>query len=328
MTEDNNEMEVDDILSSIKNILEEDDNQEKNDATEKVTANDTSNSEDEDVLELSDDMRIDGYSSADGGSEVNNIEEASPLDVAIGEIDSMNDVVQQDEPDEIKSTDGATDGININSELNGDSDNVVEMPALQPEVIDMVAEEEPITVVEESGEHIENAAEKEAEPIDDAENAVSLPITEETEQFETDNAEIDVVEEKSENEAAVNEVVAEEEKSDGDTSMVDASANIISNFAKMFAHNNAAEKKEKTIDDAVTEVGDRSKTLEGFVKDAIVKVIGDDIAKMWNNGADYHAMAEAEIKLQISRWLNDNLPIMVEKIVKEEIERVIAKVGS
>ena len=47
-----------------------------------------------------------------------------------------------------------------------------------------------------------------------------------------------------------------------------------------------------------------------------------------NNGADFKTFAENEIIRQTKEWINDNLPSLVEKVVKQEIERVIAKVGS
>ena len=86
---------------------------------------------------------------------------------------------------------------------------------------------------------------------------------------------------------------------------------------------------EKTAPvEAITTTGDTNKTLEQFVLDSIVKVIGDEISNKWENGADFRSFAEAEITRQTTAWINDNLPTLVEKIVKQEIERVIAKVGS
>jgi len=86
---------------------------------------------------------------------------------------------------------------------------------------------------------------------------------------------------------------------------------------------------EKTAPvEAITTTGDTNKTLEQFVLDSIVKVIGNEISNKWENGADFRSFAEAEITRQTTAWINDNLPTLVEKIVKQEIERVIAKVGS
>ena len=78
----------------------------------------------------------------------------------------------------------------------------------------------------------------------------------------------------------------------------------------------------------ITSAGTVEKTLEEFVLDAIVKTIGNEIKACWNEGKDFRAYAEAEINRQVSAWVKDNLPSQVENIVKQEIQRVIAKVGS
>ena len=104
----------------------------------------------------------------------------------------------------------------------------------------------------------------------------------------------------------------------------DASANIMSNFAKMFAHDDAEEEKTSSI----TEVGNSAKTLEDFVVDAVRKAIGSEISAKWNNGADFNRYAEAEIKRQVELWMSNNISELVEMLIKKEVERVIAKVGS
>ena len=78
----------------------------------------------------------------------------------------------------------------------------------------------------------------------------------------------------------------------------------------------------------VTSVGNATKTLEEFVLDSVIKVVGKEISQQWNNGSDFKTFAENEIVRQTKEWINDNLPSLVEKVVKQEIERVIAKVGS
>ena len=113
-------------------------------------------------------------------------------------------------------------------------------------------------------------------------------------------------------------------------SAVDVSANIISNFAKMFSRDDtpapAVDVSEKPVEIAAP--GNTSKTLEEFVLDAVIKVVGGEIRRQWNDGAGFKSFAEAEIVRQTEKWINDNLPALVEKVVKQEIERVIAKVGS
>ena len=102
----------------------------------------------------------------------------------------------------------------------------------------------------------------------------------------------------------------------------DVSANIMSNFAKMFSHEEMAEKTE------IREVGNASKTLEEFVVDAIQNAIGNEISAKWNNGSDFNSFVETEIKRQVENWIANNMNDLIENMVKKEVERVIAKVGS
>ena len=99
----------------------------------------------------------------------------------------------------------------------------------------------------------------------------------------------------------------------------DISSNIMSNFAKMFSH------EEKTETPNINYVGDTSKTLEQFVVEAIQKAIGNEILDKWNNGTDFSAYVEREIKQQVETWINDNMSGMIEDIVKKEVERIFAK---
>ena len=113
---------------------------------------------------------------------------------------------------------------------------------------------------------------------------------------------------------------------------VDVSASIISNFAKMFSSPEASETREKAVfnlpEEPVHELGNASVTIEDVVARVIRSVIGDEVAENWRKSADYDTLAREEIKAQTEKWLNKNLPGLVEKIVKQEIERVMAKVGS
>ena len=248
MADDAQDLEIENILSSIKGILEEDEGNSKNEPLSPSIENESnvvddvlSQDMDDDVLELSQDMRIEH-------------QEGDP-EQAVEEI-IVPDITPQDD---------------ITTES--------------------VTEEDAEPVVEEISE---------PEVTTPQEEMVAEPVIEET------------------TEQVVEEVV----ETDG---AVDASANIISNFAKMFSKNKDEQSEPKQ---QVTGLGNANHTLEDFVKEAIIKVIGDDIARQWNDGADYRTMAEAEIKKQVQVWVNDNMPKMVEKIVKDEMERVIAKVGS
>ncbi len=102
----------------------------------------------------------------------------------------------------------------------------------------------------------------------------------------------------------------------------DVSTNIMSNFAKMFSH------EEKPEETTITSVGNSSKTLEDFVVDAIQKAIGKEISAKWNSGADFNSFVEAEIRHQVELWIANNMSGLIEETVKKEVERVMAKVGS
>ena len=96
----------------------------------------------------------------------------------------------------------------------------------------------------------------------------------------------------------------------------------------MFSREEATVEEKVATTENIIAVGNAQKTLEEFVLEAITKVIGNEISYKWNKGEDFRTYAEAEINRQISAWVNENLPSMVENIIKQEIQRVIAKVGS
>lgn len=342
MTEDNENMEVSDILSSIKSILEEDEENKDINPVNAANGDDEADAADageadgaDDIIELSDDMRIDG--TENDIVEINQVEEGSPLDLAIGDIDDENKAPELESllSDVAENTSG---------------DAVAEM---QAEPIEGIAEDATDVVIEDKEEVVStdnsdgdaNIDENPTEPEqDEQENRQEdVEINNETEEnsesevinnevMETKENEVDVSDDlqKEEEQKISDDITATEAKETeaGADDAVDVSASIISNFAKMFAKGNSAEKKQVVEAPKIVGLGQGSKTLEDFVKDAVVEVIGRDIAKKWNDGADYHAMAEAEIKRQIKEWINDNLPVMIERIVKEEIARVIEKVGS
>lgn len=110
---------------------------------------------------------------------------------------------------------------------------------------------------------------------------------------------------------------------------VDVSASIINNFAKMFS------KKEPepqpvvaAVAEPVKNIGNGSQTITDVVADVIRQIIGAEVAHHWHEGLDYNQLAREEISRQTKLWLDANLPAIVEKTVKNEIERVMAKVGT
>lgn len=133
-------------------------------------------------------------------------------------------------------------------------------------------------------------------------------------------------------------VLVEESKISENTSFAqedatDVSANIISNFAKMFA-----DKKEVAPEEVpmplpianyaeINELGNGSQTISEVVEGVIKNIISASVSAELNSKVDIAAYAKAEIKAQTQAWLEANLTTIVEAAVQKEIERVMAKVG-
>lgn len=352
MAEDNQENEMEDILSSIKNILEEDEQKQNIAASESKSESedvlsdvlDTS-SDIDDVLELSSDMRVD------------DVLELSP-DMRVGDKETVDDAPSVDaitnEPISIVQNDTNADPLaeieNINIGIADedsdplfaiDNDKEASGPlSIVDEVLAQETSEEPaeehvadtpiienITVEDNSASDVEGF-EKIVEEIADVDASLIDSVSLETQEITDENPQLDNA--STDTPVVENETYPIQETSPVSDDVTDVSANIISNFAKMFSREEKEEiQVEKTAPvEAITTTGDTNKTLEQFVLDSIVKVIGNEISNKWENGADFRSFAEAEITRQTTAWINDNLPTLVEKIVKQEIERVIAKVGS
>ena len=381
MAEDSNDMEVEDILSSIKNILEEDaqnsDNEavdnkapESNEAPENVL--DQVLADDSDIIQLSDDMRIseqdNNVATADDGidneQQIEEIEDDSPVGAALSDLDRADETVSLSESSMIE-TSPAEEFANDMTEINQNESSELVTQTLDEQTNEISANTYAIeeTAADNSAESISSATEEsipeavensvvevEQPAVAEAENEeVSVTDTVETIKYDdtnnlntdwnipTNSADTDASAHEAEmQESLIVEnvpvsVAAETVNEPSSTSdAVDASVNIINNFAKIFSKNkNQGDKSDEAVaEPTIDGVGNPKKTLEEFVQDAIAKVIGEDIARQWNDGAAYQTIAEEEIKSQVQTWINNNLATIVEKIVKEEMERVIAKVGS
>lgn len=372
MAEDNQNSEMEDILSSIKNILEEDEQRQKNQNTIDVLDDVLADATDDvdDILELSPDMRIEEKAEVnaelqnDNAPEIdvfadidlpnnNTTEPEFVIDEPVGTIDSLPEVVVNDEhlplandQDEVLQTndDSFIDDItpieDILAEDNNNQyvDNIIEdrpntnFETTLPEELsfeDLPDNKEDNFVVEQLNE-IEKAPEtveipvvNETSLVDDVENFEAPTIFDEPVMVEQENV-VEIPE-------VVNEPTTVEVTTgvdDVEIKKFDASSNLISNFAKMFSHEEASVEEKTTVVENIVAVGNAQKTLEEFVLEAITKVIGNEISYKWNKGEDFRTYAEEEINRQISAWVNENLPSMVENIIKQEIQRVIAKVGS
>lgn len=119
------------------------------------------------------------------------------------------------------------------------------------------------------------------------------------------------------------------------TDVADVSANIINNFAKMFAEKTPQAQEEVAYEKEKVEqpkeninlIGDGSKTIEDVVKDAIKEIVMANVNAEMTKNVDIVSLAKEEIRAQAKAWIEQNLPAIVNAAVKEELERVMAKVG-
>ncbi len=103
----------------------------------------------------------------------------------------------------------------------------------------------------------------------------------------------------------------------------DVSANIINNFAKLFAEKKAAEAIVTPVAEAPQEaVKTASPSISELVREAVVKQVTQQM------DVNFESYAREAVAAQTQAWLDANLPAIVEAVVSKEIERVMAKVGS
>ena len=352
MADETDNMEMEDILSSIKGILEEDEAKQKdaaleqsgNDVLQEVVGTDAPV---ENILELSPEMRIADEPAA--APQPQDEQTESMIESVLSEptVEPLEDMVVEQEPaveepvaaalseepaaaepdpfEEIKNemADSKMPELTIGTE-DTESDSIFD------DDFSSSFDSKPVEPIEDLIVEPEAAPlEPEVEPA--PEQVVEAPI--EPEPMSEPEPEIvvepePVVEQQPEPEPEpVVEALVEPEPKPAANPM-DVSANIISNFAKMFSREEKPAAPQEPAAPAISALGDGAKTLEEFVSDAIVRAIGKEISRQWNDGADFKSLAEAEIMRQTKEWINDNLPLLVEKVVKQEIERVIAKVGS
>lgn len=120
--------------------------------------------------------------------------------------------------------------------------------------------------------------------------------------------------------APVEEVPAEMSEPAPDAT--DVSANIINNFAKLFAEKKAAEAAQTPAADYRLPLKTDSVSVGELVRDAVVKQVTEQMT------ASFETFAREAVAAQTQAWLDANLPAIVEAVVSKEIERVMAKVGS
>ena len=360
MAEDNQELSMEDILSSIKNILSEDENSgkqqeekkepeisapgaesdetqtpaetEKAEPSEPETANRV---EEDDVLDLSPSMRIEDFANSE--EEINLDAE---LDGISGEPENSQENLEapaaafEEEPEE---------GENELTPEKAVSTETEELPADDAQGLSEIEpqdeESDPFDVEKtENADYRETSYQEEPAKIMESarEPEIILPTLKEVEAepyFEADAPQAPAYQQDEEPKKQP-EPEPRDFRTDSGIEMpaeknaVDVSASIISNFAKMFTREKAAEPEEQVeAAEPVRELGSANRTIEDVVASVIRRIIGEEVSQNWRKGADYDKLAREEIAEQTQKWLDKNLPALVERIVKQEIERVMAKVG-
>lgn len=409
--EKQDDLSMEDILSSIKDILNNETQDGGNTASRPETetqaqpqttpspVNDEK-SEDDDVFDLSKDMIIDDKDFADLNLNAENLDidlgdlakESAEINLNdfAAEVDAADNVLDlsptagtseteaeavpdfaipeiEDLPslDDLTSLD-FTDNEDI--KLEPEAEKIIPAAEIKPEPVkETIVEAEPETAVEpeetvletedNSEAEIELPAPEPIELLDDRSDAPFLSAVDETEAEPIFSAEDDVIADETpaveaiadENDETPSEVdssnidailstASEAIEADApaaeDSDAVDASADIINNFARMFAGKNEEVKAEPaaapaavTAVDDKAPLGDGSKTIEQVVQDVIRQIIGETVSAKFSAGVDLDAYAREEIKNQTKAWLDKNLTAVVEAAVQKEIQRVMAKVG-
>lgn len=342
------DMSMEDILSSIKDILNNDEeNTKESNPSQVSSASDSKENEisleeslsqslvkedssDDDVYDLSKSMIINEPLPQDLAADklfedeldetgpVFDIDDENAEDVKLPEVSSKDDadfsldlpeddafpLLDDDEEKtpEIKQEQPQEDEISLDVVLNAANNALAEDVAVEEPQAEVLAQEP----AEEDNEKIKEEISRELESLKQEQAQVS---------FEK-------------------EVKAEEPVKAQAEDATDVSADIISNFAKMFAEK-APQQEEVAYEEEKVEqpkeninlIGDGSKTIEDVVKDAIKEIVMANVNAEMTKNVDIVSLAKEEIRAQAKAWIAQNLPAIVNAAVKEEMERVMAKVG-
>ena len=316
--EKQDEMSMDEILSSIKDILTENGDTSQSDvpsspksSTEDISDFSVSDShvdnvtlslDDGDILDLTSDMRAET-------PVVPQMEETPIEDIDINdELSSVTEIATDDAPIDIV-IDTTED---IAQETTSELDNFTSFSELEEDNTD------PIYIPEEDlSEPLYNVSE---ETIADMPEIVSSSdnFGGDVSANEVETSIANIIEEP--NPTGINNEAEEQDNA------VDVSANIINNFAKIFAE------QQEDITPEPTKVGSSVKlgadaTISDIVKATIRDIIAEDMVRSLAQNADIKSLAAQEVSSQVKIWLDNNLPTMVETVVKQQIERVMAKAG-
>lgn len=154
------------------------------------------------------------------------------------------------------------------------------------------------------------------------EDNISLPS------LETENKNAETQEVSDVDSLLENTVTQKPEENEVTEETIDASVNIINNFAKVFAEKQQARAQQPELPKEEPIIAENvQSSIESL---GITDMVKETIVTQVKNSLDSHfeQIASDIIASQTKTWLNENLASIVEKTVAKEIERVIAKVGS
>ncbi len=114
---------------------------------------------------------------------------------------------------------------------------------------------------------------------------------------------------------------------------VEASANILSNFAKLFSKEQEAPQETAAAVEEVAAEGPvaslpANEELENMVREVIAREVGNWVKNSLPDNAGIEQIAADVVNRRTEDWLNQNLPTIVERIVKEEMAKIMNKVNA
>ena len=343
--ENQSEMSMEDILSSIKGILSENEAEQKSESIQNIgaPAQAEEKAENDDVFDLSSSMIVDDIPDTsheptanlglpeieDSDSEFWGGDDKSKEDDELPELpsiaDSEIDINSKSEDNEIFSTDFAKE----KEEEKDISDKSLD------ELTQLMGEENTDSVI--NKEIPENGVSPTS--VDDILAQINEGVVSATEEnFEPADMHMDefseILEEETEKKFEISEpgeipLPSQEEKKLQETEKPeDISEDIIDNFAEMFTSNTTPQKQVEEAK-ASTTIGNSGKTMEEMVKEVIAEslrpVIKEAISKMDEKILE---VVRAEVAAQAKAWINNNLSKEVEQNFQDNGPRVTEKVGS
>lgn len=344
------ELSMEEILSSIKGILSENENdtptaQASSEPSHSPEPSQTQPSAEDDVYDLSASMIVEQHPAVDTSEPIETVEpvstevvSSSPFSESAAEApasipevmpeapvslpDSIEVTPIIDEPyqapsspkDEAPLSD--VDDLPMPEDIKSDSDDVLSLDNL-PEV---------------SVDELISSNNASNDDIDDDISDLSALISDDT-SADISAADLPYIDGSVKEAEAISqpEVKTVDEVKEEVSEPADVSEAIIDNFAQMFNANKPSASTSAAIapSSETTLIGADSKTVADLVKEVLRDSLQPVVEqKLQNIDADILQALHAEIKAQAKAWVDANLNRVVEDAVKEEIKRVIAKVGS